>query len=377
MPIGDVICFEVAYDDLVRSSVAAGAQLLVVQTNNATFGHTAETYQQLAMSRLRAVESGRTVVQVATTGKSAVIGPDGGMRAAVRRRCSASAVLVRTVPVRAAQTLATRVGAWPEYALAALALAGLIGVAVRDRRGAHVSTVRGLRRSQPGGDGGYVSAGTEAAAEVLVIIPTYNERENIEPIVARLFAATPAAHVLVVDDGSPDGTGKIADELADDDARVHVLHRTRKDGSGCGLHRRLRLGPGRAATTCSSRWTPTARTRRSSCRGCCGALGGADVVLGSRWVPGGTVVNWPLRRQVISRGGNLYTRLALGLQLRDATGGLPRLPARGARGDRLRRGGLAGLLLPGRPRLARACAPGSASSRCRSRSSSASGASRR
>ena len=80
VPIGDVICFEVAYDDLVRSSVAAGAQLLVVQTNNATFGHTAETYQQLAMSRLRAVESGRTVVQVATTGKSAVIGPDGTVR---------------------------------------------------------------------------------------------------------------------------------------------------------------------------------------------------------------------------------------------------------------------------------------------------------
>ena len=80
-PLGDVICFEVAYDSLVRSSVRAGAQLLVVQTNNATFGHTAETYQQLAMSRLRAVETGRTVAQVATTGISAVVGPDGAVQA--------------------------------------------------------------------------------------------------------------------------------------------------------------------------------------------------------------------------------------------------------------------------------------------------------
>src|SRR5262249_55408885 len=75
--IGDVICFEVAYDQLVQSSVAAGARLVVVQTNNATFGHTAETYQQLAMSEFRAVETGRTVVQAATTGLSAIIGPDG------------------------------------------------------------------------------------------------------------------------------------------------------------------------------------------------------------------------------------------------------------------------------------------------------------
>ncbi len=83
-PVGDVICFEIAYDSLVTSSVRAGAQLLVVQTNNATFGHSAETYQQLAMSRLRAIEHARTVVQVATSGKSAIIGPDGGHAGRVR-----------------------------------------------------------------------------------------------------------------------------------------------------------------------------------------------------------------------------------------------------------------------------------------------------
>ena len=132
-PIGDVICFEVAYDDLVRSSVAAGAQLLVVQTNNATFGHTAETYQQLAMSRLRAVESGRTVVQAATTGKSAIIGPDGGVRQESGPLFRPD-ILVAQVPLRTGTTLATRVGAWPEYLLTALAVAGAAAVAGLDRR---------------------------------------------------------------------------------------------------------------------------------------------------------------------------------------------------------------------------------------------------
>ena len=131
--IGDVICFEVAYDDLVRSSVVAGAQLLVVQTNNATFGHTAETYQQLAMSQLRAVEFGRTVVQVATTGKSAVIGPDGTIldRSGALYR---SAILDDSVQVRTATTLATRVGAVPEYLLSAAAVVGLALVFWRQRR---------------------------------------------------------------------------------------------------------------------------------------------------------------------------------------------------------------------------------------------------
>jgi apolipoprotein N-acyltransferase len=133
VPIGDVICFEVAYDGLVRSSVAAGAQLLVVQTNNATFGHTAETYQQLAMAQLRAVETGRTVVQAATTGKSAVIGPDGGIRDESGALFT-SAILVDTVPVRTATTLAVRVGAAPEYVLAVLAVLGVAGVVVGDRR---------------------------------------------------------------------------------------------------------------------------------------------------------------------------------------------------------------------------------------------------
>ncbi len=138
VPIGDVICFEVAYDDLVQSSVAAGAQLVVVQTNNATFGHTAETYQQLAMSRLRAIETGRTVLQASTTGVSAIIGPDGSVRTRSGPLFE-PALLSAAVPVETATTPAVAVGAVPEWTLAGLAVLALAGVAVGSR-GSRTST---------------------------------------------------------------------------------------------------------------------------------------------------------------------------------------------------------------------------------------------
>jgi apolipoprotein N-acyltransferase len=137
-PIGDVICFEVAYDDLVQSSVDAGAQIVVVQTNNATFGHTAETYQQLAMSRLRAIETGRTVLQASTTGVSAIIAPNG----TVVRESGAlfePALLSASVPLETHTTPAVALGALPEWTLAALAVLALVaavgsGLAARQRR---------------------------------------------------------------------------------------------------------------------------------------------------------------------------------------------------------------------------------------------------
>jgi apolipoprotein N-acyltransferase len=133
VPFGDVICFEVAYDGLVRSSVSAGAQFLVVQTNNATFGRTAETYQQLAMSRLRAVETDRTVLQVATTGKSAVIAPDGTVTAESGALFQ-PAILTADIAPRHDTTLAVRLGSVPEYALGALAVFAAMGAIVARRR---------------------------------------------------------------------------------------------------------------------------------------------------------------------------------------------------------------------------------------------------
>ena len=149
-PVGDVICFEVAYDSLVRSSVQAGAQLLVIQTNNATFGHSGETYQQLAMSQLRAVEHRRTVVQVATSGKSAIIGPDGRVQQESGALFTAD-LLVQNVALETSTTLATRAGAIPEWVLTALALLGACsGLFARFRgrtRGA-TRTAAGPRRAE-------------------------------------------------------------------------------------------------------------------------------------------------------------------------------------------------------------------------------------
>lgn len=129
--VADVICFEVAYDGLVRDVVAKGGNLLVVQTNNATFGRTSEAVQQLAMTRLRAIEHGRATVQVSTVGVSAIIRPDGSIVSDTA--LFTRDLLVARVPLRDARTVADRVGSWPEAVLAAAALLGLVLALIRRR----------------------------------------------------------------------------------------------------------------------------------------------------------------------------------------------------------------------------------------------------
>jgi dolichol-phosphate mannosyltransferase len=155
---------------------------------------------------------------------------------------------------------------------------------------------------------------------VLVIIPTYNEADNIEPVTARVREAVPEAHILVADDNSPDGTGKIADELAAQDDHINVLHRKGKEGLGAAYLAGFRWGIDHGygvlvEMDADGSHQPEELPRLLT------ALKGADLVLGSRWVPGGRVVNWPRSREVLSRGGSLYSRVLLDLPLRDITGG--------------------------------------------------------
>ena len=156
--------------------------------------------------------------------------------------------------------------------------------------------------------------------KVLVIIPTYDESENIERITERVRRAVPEAHILVADDASPDGTGEIADKLAAKDPAVHVLHRRGKEGLGAaylaGFHWALEGGYDVVVEMDADGSHPPETLPTMLL-----ALRDADLVLGSRWVDGGAVVNWPRRRKVLSQGGNTYVRLVLGLPLRDATGG--------------------------------------------------------
>jgi dolichol-phosphate mannosyltransferase len=127
-------------------------------------------------------------------------------------------------------------------------------------------------------------------------------------------------HVLVVDDASPDGTGKLADELAEADERVQVLHRSEKAGLGAAYVAGFRLGLDAGYQVLVEMDADGSHAPEQLPR-LLAALAHADVVLGSRWVPGGQVQNWAKSREWLSRGGNLYTRLALGMPLRDATGG--------------------------------------------------------
>ena len=168
-------------------------------------------------------------------------------------------------------------------------------------------------------------------SEVLVVIPTYNERATIGSIVARILAAVPDAHILIVDDGSPDGTGSIAAQLADHNLRVHVLHRAGKlglasayrDGFTWGLER----GYGYLVE-----FDGDGSHQAEELPALLAAATHADVVLGSRWVAGGRVVDWPLKRQVLSRGGSWYARMMLGMPFRDITGGYRVFSARALAG---------------------------------------------
>jgi len=151
-----------------------------------------------------------------------------------------------------------------------------------------------------------------------VVLPTYNERENVPAIVPVILAASPLVDVLVVDDNSPDGTGRIADDLAAREPRVRVLHRQRKDGLGraylAGFAEALAAGYGRIIEMDADFSHDPARLP---------ALldADADLVLGSRYVRGGGTAHWGLGRRLLSRGGSLYARTILGVPIRDLTGG--------------------------------------------------------
>ncbi|MGA4692021.1 MULTISPECIES: polyprenol monophosphomannose synthase [Rhodococcus] len=166
-------------------------------------------------------------------------------------------------------------------------------------------------------------AGNDSApsARTLVIIPTYNERENLGRIITRLHAALPHTHVLVVDDGSPDGTGDLADDLAAADERIAVLHRTEKNGLGAAYIAGFRWGLAHDYTVLVEMDADGSHAPEQLHLLLEKVDAGADLVLGSRYVPGGTVVNWPWHREVLSRGGNIYSRLALGVSVQDITGG--------------------------------------------------------
>ena len=156
---------------------------------------------------------------------------------------------------------------------------------------------------------------------VVTIIPTYNELESLPITVGRLRAAVPDSDVLIVDDNSPDGTGSLADKMAAEDNAIHVMHRTGKEGLGAAYLAGFRWALDEGYDVLVEMDADGSHKPEQLPLLLAEIPKGADLVIGSRWVKGGSVVNWPLHRKAISRAGSFYSRVMLGVNLRDITAG--------------------------------------------------------
>src|SRR6266566_2382287 len=156
--------------------------------------------------------------------------------------------------------------------------------------------------------------------KTIIIIPTYNEIDNVRPLLQEIFLYAPDTDVLIVDDNSPDGTGQLADEIHDEDPRVHVMHRTEKAGLGkayiAGFKYAIEHGYD-AAFEMDADFSHDPRYLPDFLK----AIEHADLVIGSRYIPGGDTPNWTMLRRLISGGGNIFARFMLGIPVHDCTAG--------------------------------------------------------
>jgi dolichol-phosphate mannosyltransferase len=169
-------------------------------------------------------------------------------------------------------------------------------------------------------EAGSVADPTTSIERVVVVMPTYQERQNLDAMAGRLRAAVPDADLLVVDDNSPDGTGDLADKLAEADPHIQVMHRTEKAGLGAAYIAGFRWALERGYDAIVE-MDADGSHQPEELPLLLSALQDADGVIGSRYVPGGQTVNWPASREFLSRGANIYNRIMLGVKIKDATGG--------------------------------------------------------
>ncbi|MFF5081381.1 polyprenol monophosphomannose synthase [Actinoplanes sp. NPDC000266] len=162
--------------------------------------------------------------------------------------------------------------------------------------------------------------GYPGVGRVLVVIPTYNEADNIRLITERTRRAVPSVDILVADDNSPDGTGAIADEISAADDHIFVLHRAGKEGLGAAYKAGFAWAKNKGYDAVVEMDADGSHAPEELPK-LLDALRETDAVLGTRYIPGGSVHNWPLHRLLLSRGGNIYIKMALGMPFKDATGG--------------------------------------------------------
>lgn len=294
-----VICFESTFPDDVRSFVGEGARLLVVSTNNSSFERTAASRQHVAFSRLRAAEHHMWVLHVALTGISAIVAPDGEV--IEETGLFEEAVLTPKVRLATSATFYARTGDWLPLISVALVLLLSVGGLARRRRPATIP-------NDSGGQG------------TLIVIPTYNEADNIRQAVTSALEAVPGARVLVVDDASPDGTGAVVEELSSGDERIQLLGRPSKEGLGPAYLAGFEWGLDRDFGVIVEMDADLSHDA-ASLPELLAATEDADLVVGTRYMEGGEVVGWSRPRHLLSLAANLYARILLGLPLRDTTSG--------------------------------------------------------
>ena len=296
---GAPICFENSFPALDRELVRQGAEFLVVLTNNASYDRTAASAQHLQMSRLRAIEDGRWIVHAAVSGISAFIDPTG--RVHDETELFEPALIRHTIRASSERTWSVRLGDW----LPILSLVIVAGLAV---------VPRGRRREWP--DPEPLAEG----ARSLVILPTYDEAATIRDVVAGVLEH-PGVDALVVDDSSPDGTARIVRELMAGEPRLRLVERPARSGLASAYQEGFRRALEERYDLIVEMDSDLSHDPVQLDALLAGARDRFHLVVGSRYVPGGSVTNWSRLRLALSRVGNTYARLMLGVPVHDATSG--------------------------------------------------------
>ena len=295
------ICFENSFPAITRAIVDEGAGFVVVPVNNASYGFTAASAQHLQMSQMRAIETGRWYVNAAISGISAFVDPGG--RVVTSAGLFEPAILRHTIRTADERTWYVRLGdLLPWLGLAFL----LVVVAVPRRRPDDPQPPAPLGPDAP---------------RTLVILPTFEERATIEQVLRGVRKAPHDVDVLVIDDSSPDGTATVVRDLIAHEPRIRLVQRPRRSGLASAYQEGFRLALEEGYELVVEMDSDLSHDPSELPRLLDAAAAGADLVVGSRYVPGGSVTNWSPARVALSRVGNVYARFMLGLPVHDATSG--------------------------------------------------------
>ena len=299
-PFGTPICFENSFPELPRAFVRDGAGFLIVTVNNASYGFTAASAQHQQMSQMRAIETGRWIVNAAVSGISAFIDPSG--RVVATAGLFEPAILRGTIRSSDERTWYVRLGDWLPWLC--LALATVLFILPRRRRRA---------REAP--------AALAPGYRTLVILPTYDEAATIEQVLDGVLAAPQGVDIVVVDDSSPDGTAAIVRARAAREPRVRLIERPTKSGLASAYLEGFRIGLQEGYDLVVEMDSDLSHDPMELPPLLDDVAARHDLSVGSRYVPGGSVTNWSRARVALSRTGNRYARFMLGVPLQDATSG--------------------------------------------------------